>query len=973
MNPKRSENIIRELENWVDDLGLNEIRESDPVQRLKKIRFLGTMQYITDLKSHCSRYQHSLLVSKLAERIGAAVGLSFDIRRLLVLMGLLHDIGHLPFSHASEPFFRRAWGRYHTAQGSRLCQHIAKVLRLSGNKKLATKVIEANSYLSTKKPRSRSFEDVAINEIYHGVLSSDTLDGITRAAKAIGIPAPDPLLITSGITRKGNALFVSGEAQSLAAEFLYLKKHIYENYVYSPTGIAAEAMLTRALELTFSEFTEKGEFLSLDDIDTVTRLKENRHGCYLMNKLESKRLFCVLGEAAPEKQRRVVALFERLCRQNNPLDVVRTLEDRFSASVERVFSPYVIIHPSILLSFDCRALGQQNLINTPLPLSKIARQFRTKKSYGISVEVVFPEESLEDMMALPVPKSLVVTERPKRENVQARVDRMEKHRGIYTTPHPIARFLVEWAVRTADCNILDPSSGEGVFLKVAWERLRALNPSSAKAARRIFGIESDPSSHAESLHVLPNGPPLSSSQVLNEDFFRYVSDFLESDEPPTFDAITGNPPYIRAHRFQGVERKLALECAEKAGVDISQRGSSWAPYVICATTLLKASGRLAMVLPVELLSTDYALPVRQFLLERFRSLNFVLFKKLVFPSVQEDVLLLLASNNPPYGVWRTEVEDEESLGQDILSRSQAITGQPEWLSDKWTNLIVDQETLGLLSSLLSTDKLKRLVDIGSVSLGQVTGKNKFFLLSARTAKEFGIDKRWLAPVVAKASSIPGVRFSEGDWRRQMERNERSYILRIPTTSDVSADEGIRRYLQYGKREEVDRGHKCRTRWPWYSVPMQPPPDAFMTYMSGSWVRLVLNLAQANSTNTIHNITFKGDIDQKLKEAYVVSFYSSLTALSAEILGRVYGGGVLKLELGEARRIVLPDLHAFPRQIIRRLRSLTEELDRAVISSADAVFEKIDNLVLREGLGLSKQDVELISTEKNRLSRRRWRR
>ena len=84
---------LARIENWIDDLGLGAIRESDPVQRLKSVRFLGTMKYVTDLTCHYSRYDHTMRVAELAYAMGIQVELSSDDLRLGVLIALLHDIG----------------------------------------------------------------------------------------------------------------------------------------------------------------------------------------------------------------------------------------------------------------------------------------------------------------------------------------------------------------------------------------------------------------------------------------------------------------------------------------------------------------------------------------------------------------------------------------------------------------------------------------------------------------------------------------------------------------------------------------------------------------------------------------------------------------------------------------------------------------------------------------------------------------
>ncbi|MGN1274267.1 MAG: hypothetical protein ACI4UF_06700, partial [Thermoguttaceae bacterium] len=90
------------------------------------------------------------------------------------------------------------------------------------------------------------------------------------------------------------------------------------------------------------------------------------------------------------------------------------------------------------------------------------------------------------------------------------------------------------------------------------------------------------------------------------------------------------------------------------------------------------------------------------------------------------------------------------------------------------------------------------------------------------------------------------------------------------------------------------------------------------------------------------------------------FYTFLTAISAEIEGRSYGGGVLELEPSEAEKLLIPRLeyvkssHLMPvdrRENIETLRRNTQS-------------------VLIEGLGFSRKETDLLESAYLRLFNRR---
>lgn len=127
-------------------------------------------------------------------------------------------------------------------------------------------------------------------------------------------------------------------------------------------------------------------------------------------------------------------------------------------------------------------------------------------------------------------------------------------------------------------------------------------------------------------------------------------------------------------------------------------------------------------------------------------------------------------------------------------------------------------------------------------------------------------------------------------------------------------------------------------------------------------RLILNKVGAYTTDTAYRIrTLKGTSVEQL----VGCFYNGLTALSAELEGRHYGGGVLELVPSEIEKLVLP----LPTKGHIDLR----ELDRQIRSpmSAQDVLEANSRVVLG-GLGLSRAKQDCILHGWVRLRNRRHR-
>src|SRR5207245_11524614 len=128
---------------------------------------------------------------------------------------------------------------------------------------------------------------------------------------------------------------------------------------------------------------------------------------------------------------------------------------------------------------------------------------------------------------------------------------------------------------------------------------------------------------------------------VTSDFFPLPSptDLFGSLRP--FDAVVGNPPFVRYQDHSGEARRVSAQAALRQGVRLSGLASSWASLLIHSSSFVAAEGRLAMVLPAELLSVGYAEPVRQWLRRRFAAVKLVFFERRQF-SALENVVLLLA-------------------------------------------------------------------------------------------------------------------------------------------------------------------------------------------------------------------------------------------------------------------------------------------------------------------------------------------
>lgn len=204
--------------------------------------------------------------------------------------------------------------------------------------------------------------------------------------------------------------------------------------------------------------------------------------------------------------------------------------------------------------------------------------------------------------------------------------REEKHRhGQHYTPREVARLLAAFAIRSPHDLVFDPSCGDGRLLEEALKLKKqiAVRSDLPGLAHEIFGVERSQTA----VEVARKTGAL----VEVADFFdiepEQASLFARSGMLPfEYDAIIGNPPYIR-HEIQGIKDKrrieacLARDRAASPGVfwpRWSGRSDIYVYFFAHSLPFMKTRGRLVFLTASSWLDVGYGAPLREFLLANFR-------------------------------------------------------------------------------------------------------------------------------------------------------------------------------------------------------------------------------------------------------------------------------------------------------------------------------------------------------------------
>ncbi len=558
----------------------------------------------------------------------------------------------------------------------------------------------------------------------------------------------------------------------------------------------------------------------------------------------------------------------------------------------------------------------------------------------------------------------------------------KKLRGGYYTPPPIADFLSHWALEHQPQRVLEPSCGDGHFLQAIFEQI---NSGNRTAPAFIDAVEIIPQEAQKADLVADSLRKFTTEvKVVNDDFFNW----FESVNGNKWDAIIGNPPYIRYQYFETEQRDKAKAIFKQANTSFSKRTNAWVPFVIASIMHLAPNGRLAMVVPSEIMHIQHANGLRLFLEQEMQLITIIHFREIVFPETLQGVVLLLGikkerSNFAPLPNKKNtlqlslfEFEDRQQADLQIidlndwedlqnlkLTRQKLHQKPPAW-NGNWMLALLDDEELAILDCVQENKKVFSFEDIAEVDIGIVTGANKFFVVNDSTLSQYQMS-HIAAPMLAKSELIKGISYTNTDHESNRLAGKDVHFLSFPNKPVDELPSKMRDYIEFGELQSLHTRYKCRIRTPWYVVPYVWVSGVGLLKRCHRFPRLVLNKLGAYSTDTAYRIKMKSGYENQAKNL-VFSFLNSLTFLYAELLGRHYGGGVLELVPSEIEKLQIPLVSASDEQFLQVDEMIREEVD------LETLLDYTDTVILEYGIGLSKKQIETIRLAHKKLMLRRLR-
>jgi HD superfamily phosphohydrolase len=278
----------------IDELAIA-IIDTVEMQRLRRIRQLG-FSYLVYPGANHTRFEHSLGTYHLMNVLLSRLGVAKEEEKELLVASLIHDIGHAPYSHVTEPLIKKFTGKRHEdiediifKQDAEPSKTIAEVLeehRLDKRKIMG--------YIKGEKAEYGDKRD--FSRILNGEIDVDKMDYLVRDSYYTGVAygVVDNIRLIQGLDFFNGSLVIT-EKGILPAEYLLFSRFLmYPTVYYHHTSRIAQLMLLKALEY-FIESKSEDYALALrtmDDSEINIALRNTKgYPKEMMGRINERRLF----------------------------------------------------------------------------------------------------------------------------------------------------------------------------------------------------------------------------------------------------------------------------------------------------------------------------------------------------------------------------------------------------------------------------------------------------------------------------------------------------------------------------------------------------------------------------------------------------------------------------------------------------------------------------------------------------------
>ena len=497
-----------------------------------------------------------------------------------------------------------------------------------------------------------------------------------------------------------------------------------------------------------------------------------------------------------------------------------------------------------------------------------------------------------------------MNEEKKRLDIQNKLDVLKtiddrRRLGQFATPPELSNEIVSYGLGLLDeshIRFLDPSIGTGAFFSALLGQKKSRIIDAAK------GYEID-------AHYAMPSKELWSKTILEIE----VADFTTAEPEAKYNFVICNPPYVRHHLMEEKERinKRTEQCS---GLRLSGLAGLYCHFLLQSIIWMEPGGIAGWLIPSEFMDVNYGKQVKEFLLNRVELIQIHRYdpSDVQFGDALVSSAVVWFKNNYPKEGSKVKFTFGSNLCNPNIEKSvsyEDLKNETKWTRFPQKNVRLPNDTSSVLG------------DYFSVKRGIATGNNGFFILNKDKVEELNLPHDVLRPVLPNSRYLTSDEIIADNNGRPILDHELFLIdCKLPEYEVERKYPSLWNYLLTG-RDTVASGYLCKTRKCWYFQEQREAPILICTYMGREHggqkpsFKFILNHSSATVTNCYLALYPKGvmkefvtknpkrinEIWEIMNRIEVQSFYDE---------GRVYGGGLRKVEPAELMNVPVPEIEKY---------------------------------------------------------------
>lgn len=490
--------------------------------------------------------------------------------------------------------------------------------------------------------------------------------------------------------------------------------------------------------------------------------------------------------------------------------------------------------------------------------------------------------------------------------LQARLDgektQVQRNRlGQFATPTALAEDILAYArsLLPADAAVrfLDPAIGTGSFYSALLKTFPAV------CIHEAQGFEIDPHYGGPAAQLWAD-TPLSLT----------LADYTVQDADPRFNLLICNPPYVRHHHMpNGEKSRLQLRTQQACGTRIAGLAGLYCYFMGLSQAWLAPGAISGWLIPSEFMDVNYGQAVKRYLLERVTLLHIHRFdpSDVQFADALVSSAIVWFRNELPPANHAVEFSFGGTMAAPKISKVVSAVALAQ--EKKWTRFPA--------ADVRARSKLPTISDFFKIKRGLATGDNGYFILNADEIAARDLPLECFRPILPSPRYVKADEI-EADAQGIPLLERRLYLLDpgLPEQEIQHRYPSLWNYLEEGKARGLHERYLCSHRAVWYAQENRPPAPIVCTYLgrgdtkSGRPFRFILNQSKATVANVYLAMYPTPVLARALAEnpGLIRPVWEALNRVTPEQLlgeGRVYGGGLHKLEPKELANVPVPEIAA----------------------------------------------------------------